>query len=134
VSVKLRSASAASGTCAKAPFFPGILGIACLEFFGLLSDSTPFDVQFCSGTGIAVVRRGQQRESLQEERSGQSMNILQRLLAEEDGQGLIEYTLILFFVALVFWVAIKDTTAGSLLSDNWGRITACVAAPFSCGS
>jgi Flp pilus assembly pilin Flp len=62
------------------------------------------------------------------------MKIFQRLLAEEDGQGLIEYTLILFFVALVFWVAIKDTTAGNLLSDNWSRITACVAAPFSCGS
>jgi Flp pilus assembly pilin Flp len=62
------------------------------------------------------------------------MDILRRLLAEEDGQGLVEYTLILFFVAFVFWIAIKDTTAGAALADNWTMITDCVAAPFSCGS
>jgi Flp pilus assembly pilin Flp len=62
------------------------------------------------------------------------MKKLRRLLCEEDGQGLVEYTLIVFFVALVFWVAIKDTTAGTALTDNWSRITACVSTPFSCGS
>jgi Flp pilus assembly pilin Flp len=62
------------------------------------------------------------------------MELLQRLLAEEEGQGLVEYTLILFFVAFVFWVAIKDTTVGNLLANNWSRITDCVNAPFSCGS
>jgi Flp pilus assembly pilin Flp len=61
------------------------------------------------------------------------MRILKRLLAEDDGQGLVEYTLIVFFVAFVFWVAIKNTTAGTLLTDNWSRITDCVSAPFSCG-
>ncbi|HWO41003.1 MAG TPA: Flp family type IVb pilin [Candidatus Eisenbacteria bacterium] len=62
------------------------------------------------------------------------MNGLHRLLVEEDGQGLMEYTLIVFLVAMVFWVAIKDTSVGNLLSDNWDTITACVSAPFSCGS
>jgi len=62
------------------------------------------------------------------------MKILRRLLAEEDGQGLMEYTLIVFLVALVFWVAIKDTTVGNSLANNWSKITACASAPFSCGS
>jgi Flp pilus assembly pilin Flp len=35
------------------------------------------------------------------------MELLKRLLVEEDGQGLVEYTLIVVLVALVFWVAIK---------------------------
>jgi Flp pilus assembly pilin Flp len=58
------------------------------------------------------------------------MKTLQEL---EDGQGLIEYTLVIFFVALVFWVEIKDTTVGTSLANNWTRITDCVSAPFSCG-
>jgi len=35
--------------------------------------------------------------------------LLKRLVLEEDGQGLVEYTLIVVLVALVFWVAIKST-------------------------
>ena len=35
------------------------------------------------------------------------MELLKRLMVEEDGQGLVEYTLIVVLVALVFWVAIK---------------------------
>jgi len=62
------------------------------------------------------------------------MSCFQRLLVEEDGQGLMEYTLIVFLVAMVFWVAIKDTNVGNLLADNWGKVTTCVSAPFSCGS
>ena len=61
------------------------------------------------------------------------MKTLQELLYNEDGQGLIEYTLVIFFVALVFWVEIKDTTVGTSLANNWTRITDCVSAPFSCG-
>ncbi len=34
------------------------------------------------------------------------MELLKRLLVEENGQGLVEYTLIVVLVALVFWVAI----------------------------
>ena len=36
------------------------------------------------------------------------MELLQRLWVEEDGQGLVEYTLIVVLVALVFWVAINQ--------------------------
>ncbi|MGH7825829.1 MAG: Flp family type IVb pilin [Candidatus Binatia bacterium] len=60
------------------------------------------------------------------------MKILQRLLAEEDGQGLVEYSLIVLFVAIVFWAAVKDTTVGDSLADHWSKITDCASAPMSC--
>ena len=46
------------------------------------------------------------------------MELFKRLIVEEDGQGLVEYTLIVLLVALVFWVAIKDTNIGSTLSTT----------------
>lgn len=33
------------------------------------------------------------------------MNFLKRLRLEEDGQGLVEYTLVVVLVGLVFWAA-----------------------------
>lgn len=62
------------------------------------------------------------------------MELLKRLLVEEDGQGLVEYTLIVVLVALVFWVAIKETDIGSGLAAGWSKVTACVGAPESCTS
>ena len=54
------------------------------------------------------------------------MNLARRLWLEEDGQGLVEYTLIVVLVALVFWVAIKNTNIGSGLASGWSKVTACV--------
>jgi len=62
------------------------------------------------------------------------MELLKRLLVEEDGQGLVEYTLIVVLVALVFWVAIKNTNVGSQLASGWSRVSACVTTPSSCTS
>jgi Flp pilus assembly pilin Flp len=62
------------------------------------------------------------------------MELLKRLVVEEDGQGLVEYTLIVVLVALVFWVAIKNTNVGSQLASGWSKVTACVGAPDSCTS
>ncbi len=62
------------------------------------------------------------------------MELLRRLLVEEDGQGLVEYTLIVVLVALVFWVAIKNTNIGSQLANGWSKVTACVQTPSSCDS
>ena len=62
------------------------------------------------------------------------MKTLARKLKDSDGQGLVEYMLIVFLVAFVFWVAIKDTTVGSTLGDLWATVSNCVATPFSCGS
>ena len=60
------------------------------------------------------------------------MNLLIRLLKGENGQGLVEYTLVVLLVALVFWVAIKNTGIGSSLDAGWSRILDCVTSPTTC--
>ena len=60
--------------------------------------------------------------------------LLKRLLVDEDGQSLVEYTLIVVLVALAFWVAIKNTSIGSQLASGWSKITACVGNPSACNS
>jgi len=60
------------------------------------------------------------------------MNLLRRLMQEEDGQGLVEYTLVVVLVALVFWVAVKQTDMGIYLVKVWGRLAECVATPLVC--
>ncbi len=62
------------------------------------------------------------------------MELLKRLMFEEDGQGLVEYTLIVLLVALVFWVAIKQTNIGSQLASGWSKVSSCVGDPSSCDS
>ena len=62
------------------------------------------------------------------------MELMKRLLVEEDGQGLVEYTLIVVLVALVFWVAIKNTNIGNGLASGWSKVTACVSNPSTCDS
>jgi len=62
------------------------------------------------------------------------MKLLNRVLVEEEGQGLVEYTLIVLLVALVFWVAIKDTAVGAALANNWSNITTCANDPMACTS
>ena len=62
------------------------------------------------------------------------MELLKRLLVEEEGQGLVEYTLIVVLVALVFWVAIKQTNIGSQLGVGWSKVTSCVTTPSACDS
>lgn len=59
--------------------------------------------------------------------------LFKRLMVEEDGQGLVEYTLIVLLVALVFWVAVRDTNIGSALANAWGDVITCLEDPFSCG-
>jgi Flp pilus assembly pilin Flp len=61
------------------------------------------------------------------------MELLKRLVVEEDGQGLVEYTLIVLLVALVFWVAIKGTDVGTTLANSWTSIEACLSNPQGCG-
>ena len=62
------------------------------------------------------------------------MSLFKRLLNEKEGQGLVEYTLIVVLVALVFWVAIKSTNIGSQLASGWSKVTACVGTPSDCDS
>ena len=62
------------------------------------------------------------------------MNLPTRLWLEDDGQGLVEYTLVVFLVALVFWMGIKDTQMGASLANGWSRVLNCVTLPFNCSS
>jgi len=48
--------------------------------------------------------------------------------------GLVEYTLIVVLVALVFWVAIKNTNVGSQFASGWSKVTTCVGDPADCTS
>ena len=60
------------------------------------------------------------------------MPLLKRLWQEENGQGLVEYTLVVVLVALVFWMGIRNTNVGVSLSNGWSRVLSCVTSPFSC--
>jgi Flp pilus assembly pilin Flp len=55
-------------------------------------------------------------------------------LRNERGQGLMEYTLIVFLVALVFWGGMRSTNIGDELAGSWSKVIDCIGAPFSCGS
>jgi pilus assembly protein Flp/PilA len=61
------------------------------------------------------------------------MNLLKRLVVEEEGQGLVEYTLIVLLVALVFWVAVKNTNIGNQLTASWNDVSDCLSDPQGCG-
>jgi Flp pilus assembly pilin Flp len=60
------------------------------------------------------------------------MEFLKRLVVEEEGQGLVEYTLIVLLVALVFWVAVRGANVDEALSNAWGSVVDCLGGPFNC--
>jgi len=62
------------------------------------------------------------------------MNLAMRLWREEDGQGLVEYTLVVVLVALVFWMGVKNTNVGDTLAKSWVKVLDCVTSPFSCSA
>lgn len=60
------------------------------------------------------------------------MNLLQRLMHEDDGQGLVESTMVILLVTMVFWLGVRETNAAAHLATAWSKIAACVIAPASC--
>jgi Flp pilus assembly pilin Flp len=62
------------------------------------------------------------------------MNLLKRLWQEENGQGMVEYTLVVVIVALVFWMGVRDTNVGDNLAKGWAKVLGCVTSPFSCSA
>jgi len=60
------------------------------------------------------------------------MNLLRQLWLEEDGQGLVEYTLVVLLVALVFWMGVRDTNVGASGAARCSRVLNCVTSPSSC--
>jgi len=63
-----------------------------------------------------------------------TMNVIRRLCMEEDGQGLVEYSLVVLLVALVFWIGVKNTEVGESLGKAWQKVMDCVTSPGSCSA
>jgi Flp pilus assembly pilin Flp len=62
------------------------------------------------------------------------VSLLNRLWTEEEGQGLVEYTLVVLLVALIFWMGIRNTNVGDSLAQGWSRVMSCVTSPSSCST
>jgi Flp pilus assembly pilin Flp len=52
----------------------------------------------------------------------------------QSGQALIEYTLLLMMVTMVFWVGIKNSDMSRELERAWSRVSDCVEMPAACDS
>jgi Flp pilus assembly pilin Flp len=52
----------------------------------------------------------------------------------QSGQALIEYTLLLMMVSMVFWVGIKNSDMSQELARAWSRVSECVEVPMACDS
>lgn len=57
-----------------------------------------------------------------------------RKIGDDRGQGLMEYTLVVFLVALVFWGGMRSTNIGDELAGIGSKVIDCITTPFSCGS
>ncbi len=55
------------------------------------------------------------------------MNMVKRFVVEEDGQGIVEYALIVGLVVLGIWVAVSTSNLGSAITGLFGRISTEVA-------
>jgi Flp pilus assembly pilin Flp len=62
------------------------------------------------------------------------MSLVTQLWLEEDGQGLVEYTLVVLLMALVFWMGVRNTNVGNSLANGWSKVLNCVTTPLSCSS
>jgi len=54
--------------------------------------------------------------------------------ARQNGQALIEYTLLLMMVTLVFWVGVRNSDLANEMSSAWSRVSECVEVPVACDS
>ncbi len=50
------------------------------------------------------------------------MKMPRRLLREEEGQNLVEYTLMIGLVVLTIWLAVNAAGINNILSDIWSRV------------
>lgn len=55
------------------------------------------------------------------------MQLLKRLMVEENGQGLTEYALILGLVVLGIWVAVTQTNIGASITGIFTNVNTIVA-------
>ena len=57
------------------------------------------------------------------------MDILKRLIVNEDGQGVIEYTLMVGLVVLVIWAAIFTFGIPAALNTLWSTVSGALNDP-----
>ena len=57
------------------------------------------------------------------------MDILKRLMVDEDGQGVIEYTLMVGLVVLVIWAAIFTFGIPNALNSLWSTVSGALNNP-----
>lgn len=50
------------------------------------------------------------------------MELLRRLLREEEGQNVVEYTLMIGLVVLTIWLAVKAAGINDILSAIWSSV------------
>ena len=109
-----------------------------ISVYSLQRANWPLFGHICYGLGVVLSDCRRHETGIRERnrlfRRQESMNLARRLWRDDDGQGLVEYTLIVVLVALVFWVAVKNTNIGSGLASGWSKVTACVGSPESCTS
>ena len=55
------------------------------------------------------------------------MKFLKRFLREEDGQNIVEYTLMIAMVVLVFWVAVTSSGINVTIKSLWTAVNAQLA-------
>jgi Flp pilus assembly pilin Flp len=62
------------------------------------------------------------------------MNLANNKFGAQRGQALIEYTLLVMMVTMVFWVGIKNSDLSQQMAVAWSRVGDCVGAPAACDS
>ena len=50
------------------------------------------------------------------------MEFLNRLIVEEEGQGLVEYTLLIGVLVLALWAAVNFSDVKTQVSTLWGKV------------
>ena len=59
------------------------------------------------------------------------MNMLKRLVVEEEGQNIVEYTLMIGLVVLIIWVAINTLGIDQSVSTIWSNVNTQLASAAS---
>ena len=49
------------------------------------------------------------------------MELFKRLIVEEEGQGLVEYTLLIGVLVLALWAAVQYSDVKNQISTLWGK-------------
>jgi Flp pilus assembly pilin Flp len=56
------------------------------------------------------------------------LDLLRRLMTEEGGQGIVEYSLMIGLVVLIIWVAVNASGVTPFLSQTWNTVESVITA------